>query len=306
MATRLKKNKKPGKGGKIALKVFIAALLMALLTVAAGMINASVVRIRRAEVFLTDLPPAFDGVTALYASDIDLFGLNTPQRSGELFNRLQSLKPDLLLLGGDYTSASLLQILNRPGERGDSADSRKARTDFFHYIASFEAPLGKFAIAAPEDQDREDLASALRDAGVDPLFNRRAELRRGGDTIYLAGICEESANLNSAGRLFDRGDCVLAVAYSPVVLPVLLTGEAGDGGAWADLVLCGHTHGGQIRLFGRSVLSLAREELRRLSGWKYENGLPVLVTQGVGCEGVNLRLGSAPEIWLITLRRAQP
>ena len=97
MATRLKKNKKPGKGGKIALKVFIAALLMALLTVAAGMINASVVRIRRAEVFLTDLPPAFDGVTALYASDIDLFGLNTPQRSGELFNRLQSLKPDLLL-----------------------------------------------------------------------------------------------------------------------------------------------------------------------------------------------------------------
>ncbi len=307
MATRLKKNKKPGKGGKIALKVFVAALLIVLITIAAGMINASVVRIRRAEVRLTDLPPAFDGVTVLYASDIDLFGLNTPRRSGELFDRLQSLKPDILLLGGDYTSASLLEILNRSGEKGANSDiSRKARTDFFHYIASFEAPLGKYAIAAPEDQDRQDLANTLSSADVNPLFNRRAELRRGGDVLYLAGICEESANLNSAGRVFDRGDCVLAVAYSPAVLPVLLTGEAGDGGAWADLVLSGHTHGGQIRLFGRSVLPLAREELRRLSGWGYENGLPVLVTQGVGCEGVNLRLGTAPEIWLITLRRAQP
>ena len=307
MAVRRKKNPKRSRRERIALRIFAGIVLALMLCVGGAMLNAGVVRVRRAELELQDLPPAFDGVTVLSASDIDLFGLNTPRRSGELFDRLRSLKPDILLLGGDYTSASLLEILNRSGEKGANSDiCRKARTDFFHYIASFDAPLGKYAIAAPEDQDREDLAKALTSAGVDPLFNRRAELRRGGDILYLAGICEESANLNSAGRVFDRGDCVLAVAYSPAVLPVLLTGEAGDGGAWADLVLCGHTHGGQIRLFGRSVLPLAREELRRLSGWGYENGLPVLVTQGVGCEGVNLRLGTVPEIWLITLRRVQP
>lgn len=305
MAIRLKKNKKPGKGSKIALKLFAAALLLVLATIGVGMINASVVRIRRAEVRLTDLPAAFDGVTVLYASDIDLFGLNTPQKAGNLFNRLQSLKPDVLLLGGDYTSSSLPEILNRPGgSQAGASEDQRARTDFFHYIASFDAPLGKYAIAAPEDDDRDDLASALRGAGIEPLFNRRMEIRHGGDALYLAGICEESASLNSAGRAFGRSDCVIAVAYSPAVLPVLLTGEARDGGAWTDLILCGHTHGGQIRLFGRSVLALARAELNHLSGWSHENGLPVLVTQGVGCEGVNLRLGTAPEIWLITLRRA--
>ena len=96
---------------------------------------------------------------------------------------------------------------------------------------------------------------------------------------------------------------MLAVAYGPDVLPVMLTSEAADGGQWADLALCGHTHGVQLRLFGRSVLPLSQREQRYLSGWHTENGLPILITQGVGCEGINLRLGSTPEVWLITLRR---
>lgn len=305
MANRRKTNKKPGRGGRIALKAFVAVLLIALATAAIGAINAGVVRIRRAEVRLLDLPPAFDGVSVLYASDIDLFGANTPEKSGALFEKLQSLKPDLLLLGGDYASASLLEVLNRPGA-DKASENRQARARFFQYIGAFDAPLGKYAIAAPEDGDLAALQADLRDAGIEPLLNQKAELRRGGDTLYLVGICEESAGLTSAGRAFANGDCVLAVAYSPAVLPVLLTGEASDGGPWADLALCGHTHGGQVRLFGRSALSLSREEQRHLSGWQYENALPILITQGVGCEGLNLRLGTAPEVWLITLRRARP
>ena len=96
---------------------------------------------------------------------------------------------------------------------------------------------------------------------------------------------------------------MIVTAYSPSLLPILLTSEAGDGGQWSDLTLCGHTHGGQVRLFGRSALELNRQEQRYLSGWSVDNGHPILVTEGVGCEGANLRLGSAPEVWLITLRR---
>ena len=71
-----------------------------------------------------------------------------------------------------------------------------------------------------------------------------------------------------------------------------------------DVLLCGHTHGGQIRLFGKSILDLSRQEQRYLSGWNTETGQPILTTTGVGCETVNIRLGSTPEVWLITLRRA--
>ena len=128
----------------------------------------------------------------------------------------------------------------------------------------------------------------MREAGVRPLFNDRAALSRNGDTLWLTGICHQSANLNSAGSLFRRGDCVISVAYSPSVLPVLLTSEASDGGQWNDLLLCGHTHGGQVRLFGRSALALSEQD-----------------TQGVGCEGFNVRLGTEPEVWLLTLRGKQ-
>lgn len=305
MATKRKRNKKPGKGSRIALRVFFALSLAVALILGAGALNANVVRIRRADVALRDLPPAFDGTTALFASDIDLMGLNTPEKAAALFENLQSLKPDLLLLGGDYSASSLLEILNRTGEtEAGLSKKRGARTDFFHYIRGFDAPLGKYAVAAPEDADWDDLSAAMRDSGIEPLFNQRAEVRRDGASIYLAGVCEESAGLNSAGRTFSRDDCVLTLAYSPAVLPVLLTSEAADGGQWSDLTLCGHTHGGQVRLFGRSALPLQRQEQLNLSGWVREAGQPILITQGVGCEGLNLRLGSAPEVWLITLRRA--
>ena len=303
MATRKKRNKKPGKGGKIALRIFIAVAMALALALGIGVLNANVVRIRRAEVILSDLPPAFDGVTALYASDIDLMGMNTPEKAGALFENLQSLKPDLLLLGGDYNASSLLEILNRTGDSPEGlSKKRRARTDFFQYIRAFDAPLGKYAIAALEDANWDDLAATMRECGIEPLFNQRAQVRRGDASIYLAGICQESAGLNSAGRTFSRGDCVLTLAYSPAVLPILLTSEAADGGQWSDLTLCGHTHGGQVRLFGRSALPLQSREQLNLAGWVRQAGQPILITEGVGCEGLNLRLGSRPEVWLITLR----
>ena len=303
MAKQNKANKKLNKRGKITLGVFAALFLSVLIVAGIGIVNAEIVHIRRAEVVIADLPPAFDGVTLLYASDIDLCGLNTASKSGTLFNRLQSLRPDILLLGGDYSSVSLLDQLNRPSDHAvDDSTIPDSRTGFFHFIASFDAPLGKYAIAAPEDPDWEDLKALMAQCDVQPLFNARVEVRKDGASLWLAGVSEEDANLNAAGRGFSRDDCVLVVCYSPAVLPVLLTSEASDGGRWSDLALCGHTHGGQVRLFGHTVLSLSESEKRFLSGWNTDSGLPILTTEGIGCEGLNLRLGTAPEVWLITLK----
>lgn len=304
MAVRRKKNPRRSRRGRMGLRLFAGILLALLLVVGGAMLNAGVVRVRRAELELRDLPPAFDGKTLLFASDIDLCGLNTAEKSGMLFEQLQSLKPDILLLGGDYNSASWLSLLNR-GEARQQSDAQglRQRADFFRYISGFDAPLGKFAIAAPEDADQAALAQQMVEAGVRPLFNDRAAITLGGDTLWIIGVSAETANLNAAGNAFSRDDCVIVTAYSPTVLPVLVTSEAHDGGRWADLALTGHTHGGQARLFGRTALQLNRQEQHYLSGWTMENMLPILTTTGVGCEGVNLRVGTAPEVWLITLKR---
>ena len=304
MATRKKENKKPGKSGKIALGAFVTFLLIILVVLGIGFLNASLVRIRRAEVVLPNLPVSFDGTTLLYASDIDLCGLNTPSRAAALFNQLQSLKPDLLILGGDYNSTSLLDRLNRADM--NIMDEKKildSRSDFFHYIGSFQAPLGKYAIPATEDVQWQNLKLVMKENGIQPLFNEKININSGKDTLWLAGISGQPSGLNDSGRAFSRDDCVIVIAEGPDILPILLTSEAKDGDSWADMVLCGHTHGGQIKLFGRTMLSFSDAEKRIDTGWNTQAGLPILNTEGVGCERLNLRLGTEPEVWLITLHR---
>ena len=143
MARTTKMNPKLSRSGRIALGAFAALLLLLAGCVGLSALVANRVSVRRAEARLTDLPPAFDGTTQLYASDIDLCGLNTAEKSGALFRELQSLRPDILLLGGDYTSVSLLEILNRGEGDADGERKLRERSDFFHYISEFSAPLGK-------------------------------------------------------------------------------------------------------------------------------------------------------------------
>ena len=304
MATRKKTNKKPGKIGRIALGLFAALVLLLLVTAGVGLINANLLRIRRAEVIIGDLPQGFDGITLLYASDIDLCGLNTPDRAGAVFDQLQSLHPDLLILGGDYTSTALLDRLNQPTDSPvDETRMIESRSRFFHYISAFQAPLGKYAIASTDDVQWQNLRDVLEENGIHSLINEKVIIHAGADTLWLAGICGKVSSLNDAGSAFTRDECVIAIAEDPDLLPVLLTSEAADSGPWTDLILCGHTHGGQIRLFGRSVLSLSDTQQRFLSGWNTQSGIPILTTEGLGCEGLNLRLGTEPEVWLITLRK---
>ena len=305
MATRKKTNKKPGKGNRIAMSL-LAALLLALVIVAGfGMVNANLLRIRKAEVVISNLPEHFDGTTLLFASDIDLCGLNTPDHAGEVFNQLQSLHPDALILGGDYNSTSLLDKLNRPeGNNDDEAKKLVARSDFFHYINAFQAPLGKYAIASTEDTQWQNLRQVMEENGVKPLINEKYGLHIGDDTLWLVGISGKVSRLDSVATAFSKDDCVVVIAEGPDVLPVLLTSEASDNGSWIDLVLCGHTHGGQIRLLGRNVLSLSEAEQRFRSGWNTQSGTPILTSEGLGSEGINLRIGTVPEVWLITLRKA--
>ena len=279
MANRKKVNKKPGWGSKIALLLSAVVLLVIVATCGIGFLNAGIVRIRRAEVVLPHLPPNFDGITLLYASDIDLCGSNDAEKSGALFEKLQALDPDLLILGGGYCSRSLVEILNRPHAAQElSSHTLAQRKKLFDLLAGFQAPLGKFCIASPEDLQPEDLSRCMEDAGFQPLFDIRRVLSRQGESLWLAGIVHTGAHLNSIGSAFEHDEAVIAIAYSPSLLPILLTSESIDGGPWADLLLCGHTHGGQVHLFGQCLLPLNDTEKRFLSGWIDNLGLPVLVT----------------------------
>ena len=152
------------------------------------------------------------------------------------------------------------------------------------------------------------LKEAMSDGGVMLLDDGCATIGKDGAQLVLAGlsdISEKHTPYSEIGGYFDGSECVIALTHNPSGYIGVRVAEARSGGAWADLVLAGHTLGGQIKAFGRTIYTLPEAEARCRGGWYYAGDLPMLVSQGVGCSGVQLRLGTTSEVWMLTLRRPE-
>jgi len=296
---RQRKRKINKRGRRIAILCLLALVAALALLAGVAALNANTLHVMRAEVCVENLPPSFEGVTLLYLSDVDLCGINTAKKSATAIHRLQSLRPDMLVLGGDYASAHLFELLNRADTGQAGQAQAQAASDFFHYISDFDAPLGRYAVMTSEDASLEGLSQTIVESGFTLLNDGCAPVIRGSENILLMNGLAPNP-LRDGGRIV-REDCVISVVNSPESFPMLMTAEADGGGHVVDLALAGHTHGGQIRLFERNVLALTAREQQYLHGWSRETGVPMLTTSGLGCEGANLRVGSQAEAWLITL-----
>ena len=291
----------------LSLLVLLAALAGLLLYMR---VCAAVVHIRRATVWLEDLPVGFDGTRILYLTDFDLHDAKAPAAATSMMRELQDLAPDILLLGGDYASPSWLDALREARSEGtDRSDLLLRRARFISDLNAFEAPLGKYAAIGGADIDEEMLQIVLRQGGVQLLADSGAVVRKGESAIGIVGVREagsRSRNLQSLSRQAAQSDFVIVLAHDPEYIPAIQTAEARDGGGWADLILCGGTHGGQIRLGSWSPFPLGEVARRYLCGWFREGKTVLLTSTGIGCQWIDLRLRTRAEAHLITLRRGAP
>ena len=292
----MKRTKAPRPRWPLYLTFFILIIICGLLIYMT--LNASLLHVMRATVTIPDLPPSFEGAKVLYLTDIDLCGLNTPRRAADALMSLQSRHPDILIRGGDLTSPTLLEVLNRTQDTQSMLGRRGA---FLQAVSSFQAPMGRYALISRDDAALSDPTEALRASGFTPLNDARTRLAIGDDVLWLVGVDEATEDLSDIGSSFRSGECVICVAESPDCFPRIVTMEAANSGPWADLCLAGKTHGGQINVLGRSILTLTELEQHYLYGWTRETGTPMLTTSGLGCETTNLRLNSHSEAWLLTL-----
>lgn len=300
-------SRKKTRGRRWGAWAFAFLALAACTAVLAMHISASIVHVQYAQVHLQDLPAAFEGTKLLFVSDIHLMGINTPERSAKLMESLAQLQPDLLLMGGDYTSRSLLEAATGDETAAQTAMAKR-RQEFFAQIRDFPAPMGKYAVAGNHDISVPGLREALAADGITLLQNEAVRVLSGDSALTIAGLDDFSLgerNVQGMGSMVASGDCVIVLSHSPDAFPAIIASEAADGGKWADLVLSGHTHGGQFRLLGWSPRIPSIYGEKYLSGWVEENGHNMLVSNGVGCSGVNLRWGAPAQAHLITLFRAQ-
>jgi predicted MPP superfamily phosphohydrolase len=150
---------------------------------------------------------------------------------------------------------------------------------------------------------------ALRDAGIPVYVNEAVRLEKDGHPFWLAGLGDQAALLPAerSTRRWVTGidDLPATLAQVSDEAPVILLAHEPDIFAEisprVSLTLSGHTHGGQVNLFGWTPIVPSRYGSRYIGGHIVENGNNIIVSRGLGCSGLPIRFGSWPEILAIEL-----
>ncbi len=223
--------------------------------------------------------------------------------------RVNAMSPDVVLLLGDFVASNGIQRYGRKIEYGVWADA----------LSKLQASLGVHAVMGNHDWwDDPSLVAAragipraskeLSARGVNVLENDCVRLVHEGQPVWLAGLGSQTAfwltrrerkanggwgyigTDDLAGTLDKITDDapVILMAHEPDIFP-----KVPDR---VSVTLSGHTHGGQIRLFGRSPVVPSKYGNRYAYGHVKENGRNLIVSGGLGCSILPVRFGVPPEI----------
>ena len=248
-----------------------------------GRRNMTDLRIRHHEVDLARLPESFNGFTILQLSDLHL-DIN-PGLADILIRRLDEVKYDLCVMTGDYRAQTFGPF--------DAALEDVARVR-----PNIKSPV--YGILG--NHDFIEMVPALEKMEITMLLNESAIIRHNESSLYLVGVDDphyyKTDNLEKAAQDVPHDAISILLSHSPEIY------------TWAahvdfNLMLCGHTHGGQICLPGGIALMHNAHCPRRMGQgpWRYQN-LRGYTSVGSGAAVVDVRLNCPPEITLHHLRVA--
>jgi predicted MPP superfamily phosphohydrolase len=248
-----------------------------------GRRNALKIEVRENVITLPDLPRTFQGYTVLQLSDLHVD--MTAGFVSALIERVRSLDYDLCVLTGDYrarTFGTFAAVLERLGElRG-------------HLKGEVYAVLG--------NHDTIRMVPGMESMGYRVLLNEWRKITRDGESIFLAGIDDahfyRMENFHRAAADIPPEACSILLSHTPEVWRHAAHAEF-------SLMLCGHTHGGQICLPGAVPVIIDADCPRSLARgpWQYHD-LRGYTSAGAGSCIVDVRLNCPPEVTLHRLRCA--
>lgn len=230
----------------------------------------------------------------------------TPERIASLVQDANALQPDLIVLLGDYIAGMRFVT-------GGVTPSQWASA-----LSGLKAPLGVQAILGNHDWWHDGFAQragvgptiarkALEAVGIPVLENDAVRLEKDGHGVWIAGLADQQALLPTKERpgLTGLDDLDGTLAKIGDTAPIILLAHEPDIFAtvpWrVSLTLSGHTHGGQVRLFGYSPVVPSRYGNRYAYGHVVENDRNLIVSGGLGFSIMPVRFGVRPEILQIDL-----
>lgn len=235
------------------------------------------------EITLSTLPKSFDGFKILHLSDMHIDC--HPRLHEEILSNVKGLSYDIAVLTGDYRFLiwGQVEVAHR-------------------YLSRL---MEKLVIKSPVygilgNHDIFETAEYLETLGVKMLINEGLSIKRGEDSIYLAGvdtkIYYKASDIKEALKN-RKEDFSILLAHSPCQYKEALENRQ-------HLYLCGHTHGGQLCLPGGvPIVSHTTAPRYMTKGlWNYK-GMKGYTNIGVGASGIFARLNAIPEIAVLTLKK---
>jgi predicted MPP superfamily phosphohydrolase len=227
---------------------------------------------------ITGLPPALDGLRIGLLTDIHHSASVPSDDVSRAVKTVLAAEPDLVVLGGDYVTQAERRYMNPVAELLAPLTS---------------ARLGAFAVLGNHDDDRE-MPAALEARGMAVLKDARTQIEFNGERLDLAGIRFWTRGVADLAKVLrGTGGTTLLLAHDPRRLVEAASLDV-------QLVLSGHTHGGQVIVPGLGAPAARRFPV--LAGLATRENTSLFVSRGVGTVYVPIRLNCPPDVSILTLR----
>lgn len=267
-----------------------------------GFLNSRDLKLLKVDVGLRNLSSVFEGLKIGQITDIHAGPLVPGGLIEKGANLLMERRPDMIVLTGDFVSgATRILWTTYGGFKQHHFDACMGA------LAKLQAPLGVYAVLGNHDfwsekQVAADIIRGLEGIGVKVLRNENVSLNRAGRTLSVVGVddyWEQSYSLAKSLNKIQKDGCRVLLSHNPDVNEdIELSGKR------IDLVISGHTHGGQI-----VIPFVGAPYIPSPFGQKYRTGLvkdgdrKTWVSNGLGLFFVPIRLNCPPDVSLLTLRR---
>jgi predicted MPP superfamily phosphohydrolase len=228
------------------------------------------------------LPAALDGLRVGLITDVHLSPMVPDGDVTQAVDLLAAARPDVIVLGGDYVT---------------SADVSRAAPVAELLAPLSAAPMGAFAVLGNHDDDRV-VPAALSAKGFTVLRDQRTRVTLRGEAVDIVGLRFWTRRLPDITRVVrGAGPTTFMLAHDPRRLREAATLDV-------QLVLAGHTHGGQVVLPGMGAVAARRFPV--LAGEATEGHCTLFVSRGVGTVFVPVRINCPPEVQILVLRTPMP
>ena len=231
---------------------------------------------------LSNLPEAFEGFTILQLTDLH-YGYRMPEFViREVINKTNKLKKDLVVCTGDYVShwAHIDQV--------------------WEMLSDLEAPYGVYSVLGNHDHwtNFEQSMNWMEKTGQN-LRHKSLAIQKDGQHLWLGGagdLYEDEIGIDKAFSGVPAEDFKIVLAHNPDSADTKFSTPV-------DLMISGHTHGGQVRLPFLGAPILPVENTNYDCGLKNTPRTSLYISRGIGCSIFPLRFNCPPEISILQLTR---